>query len=65
MLCDSKMRMFRHWLAFDFLGHVGMHGVYLVDPEGRVLWQDLSDVSFDHPRWLLSETTRILRMQGR
>ena len=63
MLCDSKMRMFREWLAFDFLGHVGMHGVYLVGPQGRILWQDLSDVSFDHPHWLLKETQRILRLR--
>ena len=65
MLSDSKMRMFREWLAFDFLGHVGMHGVYLVDPKGRIVWQDLSDISFDHPQWLLQETRRIQRANGR
>jgi len=65
MLSDSKMRMFREWLAFDFLGHVGMHGVYLVGPSGRILWQDLSDTSFDHAQWLLEETQRIQRAHGR
>lgn len=60
MLSDRKLRSFRSWLAFDDFEHMTMHGTFLLDAEGRLLWQDIDDQPFEHPAWLLHECRRLL-----
>ena len=41
MLSDRRMRVFREWVAYDFFGHLPMHGTFLVGADGRILFQDI------------------------
>ena len=60
MLSDRKMRVFREWVAYDFFGHLPMHGTYLVGADGKILFQDISHEPFNYPEWFLGECKRLL-----
>ena len=60
MLSDRKTRVFREWIAYEFFSHLPMHGTFLIDGNGRVLWQDISHEPFNHPEWFLAECKRLL-----
>ena len=61
MLSDRKMRVFREWVAFDFFARSPMHGTFLLDKDGKVIWQDISHAPFSHPEWFLAECERLLK----
>ncbi|MBK8979273.1 MAG: redoxin domain-containing protein [Planctomycetes bacterium] len=60
MLSDRKLRAFREWRAFDDFERLPLHGVYLLDADGRIRWQDTGWWPFDAPAWLLAESRRLL-----
>ena len=60
MLSDAKEKVFRQWRAFDFFAAEIMHGTFLVDPGGRMVFQDISHEPFNHPAWFLEECQRLL-----
>jgi peroxiredoxin/tetratricopeptide (TPR) repeat protein len=63
MLSDAKTRVFREWVAYEFFSHLPMHGTFLLDKAGKVLWQDISHEPFNHPKWFLAECKRLLRVR--
>ncbi len=60
MLADRKLRVFREWLAFDEFDHVALHGTWLLDAVGRVLWVETGYQPFEEPVWLSLEAQRLL-----
>ena len=60
VLCDPKGEAFRKWLAWDEYLDEALHGTFLVDPKGRILWQDISLVPFEQSEFLLEESQRLL-----
>ncbi len=60
LVSDAKMEVFRKYRAFDDFENQPLHGTYLVDADGRVLWQDISYEPFTDPEFLLEEARRLL-----
>lgn len=60
VLCDPEGEVFRQWRVWDELEGEALHGTFLVDGEGRVLWRDISERPFEESDWLLAECRRLL-----
>ena len=61
VLCDPKGEVFRTWGCWDEFADEALHGTYLVDAQGRILWQDISTQPFEHNEFLLEECKRLLK----
>jgi alkyl hydroperoxide reductase subunit AhpC len=61
VLCDPDAETFRRWGAWDEFRREALHGTFLVDGRGRILWQDISTVPFEDSAWLLAECQRLLK----
>ena len=60
VLCDPKGEVFRQWKVWDQFADEALHGTFLVDGQGRILWQDVSERPFEQSDWLLKECRRLL-----
>ncbi|MFN3240501.1 MAG: peroxiredoxin family protein [Planctomycetota bacterium] len=60
VLCDPKGDVFRQWSVWDQFQNEALHGTFLVDGKGRILWQDISERPFEQSDWLLGECRRLL-----
>ena len=54
------MSVFKSYRAFDDFENVPLHGVFLVDGQGLVRWQDISFEPFTDAKFLLGEAKRLL-----
>ena len=60
MAADPDRAAFKAWHAHDDFEGVAMHGVFLVDGEGRIRWQDIGHEPFTDFTFLLNESKRLL-----
>ncbi len=60
VLCDPDGDVFKRWSAWDQFKDVALHGTFLVDAKGRILWQDISSQPFMETDFLLAECKRLL-----
>ena len=60
VLCDPFGNVFKQWQVWDELQGEALHGTFLVDGAGRVLWRDISERPFEDSAWLLEECRRLL-----
>jgi len=60
ILSDVDGETFNAYGVVDDYGIGGMHATFLIDAEGRILWQDISRLPFEHPDALVGEATRLL-----
>ncbi len=60
VLCDPDGEVFKQWRVWDDLEDEALHGTFLVDGQGRVLWRDISERPFEESEWLLAECRRLL-----
>ena len=60
VLCDPEGEVFRQWQVWDALEDEALHGTFLVDGQGRILWRDISERPFEESEWLLAECRRLL-----
>ncbi len=61
VLADEKMQAFAKWRCVDqFLGKP-LHGTFLLDEMGRVLWSDFSHDPWRQPEFLLGDCRRLLQ----
>ena len=60
VLCDPGLSVFKQWQVWDELQGEALHGTFLVDGQGRVLWRDISERPFEQSEWLLAECRRLL-----
>ena len=65
LAADPGRVAFRAWHAHDDFEDVPLHGVFLVDGDGRVRWQDIGAEPFTDFHFLLRECRRLLRLQAR
>ena len=65
LAADPSRAAFRAWHAHDDFEDVPLHGVFLVDAEGRVRWQDIGPEPFTDFHFLVRESRRLLRLQRR
>lgn len=61
LLADPSFDVFRKWRCYDDFEGMGMHGVFLVDAQGRVRWSDVGSDPFKDTRFLLEESKRLLK----
>jgi peroxiredoxin len=64
LLADPELTAFRAFRCFDDFEALPLHGTFLVDGNGDVLWQDVAAEPFVQFDWLLSESRRLLRLWG-
>lgn len=60
VLCDPNGEVFKQWGVWDEFSNEALHGSFLVDGKGRILWQDVSVRPFEESDWLLAESQRLL-----
>ena len=60
VLCDPEAKVFKQWGCWDEFSNEALHGSFLVDGQGRILWQDISARPFEESDWLLAESQRLL-----
>ncbi|GAB4161236.1 MAG: hypothetical protein Tsb009_38510 [Planctomycetaceae bacterium] len=60
LVSDAKMEVFHKYRVFDDFEKQPLHGTFLIDPSGRVLWQDISYEPFMDPNFVLTEAKRLL-----
>lgn len=60
---DPKARQFQSWGCYDDFEKMPLHGLYLVDGEGKIRWQDISYQAFGDVDFLLAESKRLLALK--
>lgn len=62
ILSDSGLSTFKAWKCHDDFLNKPMHGTFLLDGEGRVLWSDISHDPYVQAGYLLGECRRLLKV---
>lgn len=60
VLADPKASLYRKWGAYDDFEDMPLHGLYLIDADGKIRWQDISYQAFLDMDFLLPEAKRLL-----
>ncbi len=64
ILADPAHSSFQAYRAYDDFEKKPLHGTFLIDPQGRVLWQDIAAEPFAKPDFLLKESVRLLQQHS-
>ena len=59
LLSGTDLVAFQNVGAFDPLHEMPLHGTFLIDPNGRVLFSDIGPEPFNEPEFLLQEANRL------
>ena len=62
LVSDQQLGVFREFGAYDHFENKPLHGTFLVDPFGRILWQNIRREPFMATRQLLAEAQRVLAL---
>ncbi len=60
LLSDPTLATFKKYRAYDGFEETPLHGTFLIDASGRILWQEISYEPFMAPKFLLEEAERLL-----
>ncbi len=60
LVADPKKSTFKLYGAYDDFEKEDLHGTFLISPEGRILWSDISADPFMDTDFLLKESQRLL-----
>ena len=60
LLSDPTLATFEKYRAYDDFEETPLHGTFLIDASGRILWQEISYEPFMAPKFLLEEAERLL-----
>lgn len=61
---DPELLAFKAYRCFDDFEQQPLHGTFLIDPSGRVLWQDISYEPFMDVEFVMRESHRLLELAG-
>ncbi len=61
---DPELTAFKAYRCFDDFEQKPLHGTFLLDHNGRVLWQDISYEPFMDVDFALKESQRLLKLSG-
>lgn len=61
---DPSLTVFKAYRCFDDFEQQPLHGTFLIDPNGRVLWQDISYEPFMDVDFAFAESHRLLKLAG-
>jgi alkyl hydroperoxide reductase subunit AhpC len=62
LLADPTHRVFRDFRCYDDFEQTPLHGTFVIDAHGRVVWQDISHEPFMDVDFLLKEAVRQLKL---
>lgn len=62
MLSDRQQYAFKAWGCYDQFLKKPLHGAFLVDDQGTILWSNVSHQSCVQPEYLLLESQRLLSL---
>jgi peroxiredoxin len=62
LMANPEGDIFKAFRCFDDFEGVPLHGTFLIDTNGRIRWQDIGHKPFMDPKFLLEESTRLLRL---
>jgi peroxiredoxin len=65
VVSDAGLGTFKAFGAFDDFEEQPLHGTFLLDGRGRVIWQDISYEPFEKADWLLGEAQRLKKFWDR
>jgi len=63
LVSDANLDVFKAYRAYDDFEEMTLHGTFLVDPEGFVLWQDIGYEPFSDVDFVLEESERLLSLR--
>ncbi len=61
---DPSLTVFKAFRCYDDFENQPLHGTFLISPDGRVLWQDISYEPFMDADFCLAESHRLLKLAG-
>ena len=64
LVADAPREVFRRYRAYDGFEEVPLHGLFLVDGDGMVRWQDIGHEPFKEVKFLVAEAKRQLFQIG-
>lgn len=64
LLSDADLNVFKSFRCYDDFEKQPLHGTFLIDAQGNVLWQDISFEPFKEDEFLLKEASRLLRTRA-
>ncbi len=60
LLADPECKIFHKYNSYDDFEDQPLHGTFLIDTKGKVLWQDISADPFADPAFLQKEALRLI-----
>lgn len=64
LVADPEKTSFKAYGAHDDFEEAALHGTFLLDPKGRILWSDISADPFMDLDFLIKESHRLLRLHA-
>jgi peroxiredoxin len=64
IIADPSLHAFKSYRAYDDFENKPLHGTFLIDGAGRILWQDIAAEPFSNPGFLLDEAKRLLEIHA-
>ena len=62
LVSDSNKSVFKQYTAHDDFENQPLHGTFVLDGKGRILWSDISADPFMEIDFLIKESTRLLQL---
>jgi peroxiredoxin len=62
LMANPELDLFREFRCYDDFEGTPLHGVYLIDADGRIRWQDIGYEPFKDAAFLLDEAIRLLKL---
>ncbi len=64
LFSNSKLDVFKSFHVYDDFEKQPLHGTFIIDAKGNVVWQDISYEPFMDPEFVLKEAKRLLPQHG-
>ncbi len=64
LIADPEKTTFKAYGAHDDFENASLHGTFLLDPKGRILWSDISADPFMDLDFLIKESHRLLKLHA-
>jgi len=64
LLADPTRETFQKFRAYDDFENEALHGTFVIDPKGRILWQDIGPEPFADADFVLKEAKRMMAIHG-
>lgn len=63
LLSDASKEVFKKYRCFDDFENQPLHGTFLINGDGKILWHDISFEPFMDPEFVLTEAKRLLAQE--